>query len=85
MSLIVCRLIGDMGVDSEAWRYASALPKICVAYGLKRAGVRKNMPIEPAFTGPIISDIERGARNPTIMIVEKLAQALDVTAAELVA
>ena len=32
-----------------------------------------------------ISDIERGAQNPTIMIVEKLAQALDVTAAELVA
>ena len=32
-----------------------------------------------------ISDIERGARNPTIMIVEKLAQALDVKAAELIA
>ena len=31
-----------------------------------------------------ISDIERGARNPTIMIVEKLAQALDVKAAELI-
>ena len=32
-----------------------------------------------------ISDIERGARNPTIMILEKLAQALDVKAAELIA
>ena len=32
-----------------------------------------------------ISDIERGAQNPTIMIVEKLAQALDVKAAELIA
>lgn len=30
-----------------------------------------------------ISDIERGARNPTIMIVEKLADALGVPAADL--
>ena len=31
-----------------------------------------------------ISDIERGARNPTITVVEKIALALDVTAAALV-
>ncbi len=30
-----------------------------------------------------VSDIERGARNPTISIVEKLAVALDVTASML--
>ena len=30
-----------------------------------------------------VSDIERGARNPTIMIVEKLAKPLDVSAAAL--
>ncbi|GGE95226.1 helix-turn-helix domain-containing protein [Sphingomonas prati] len=30
-----------------------------------------------------ISDIERGARNPTIMVVEKLAHSLGVTAGEL--
>ena len=30
-----------------------------------------------------ISDIERGARNPTIAIVEKLAKPLGVTAGEL--
>jgi len=30
-----------------------------------------------------VSDIERGARNPTIMIVEKLAKPLDVSAAVL--
>lgn len=30
-----------------------------------------------------ISDIERGARNPTITVVEKLAVALGVTASEL--
>jgi transcriptional regulator with XRE-family HTH domain len=30
-----------------------------------------------------VSDIERGARNPTILIVEKLASALDVGTAAL--
>lgn len=30
-----------------------------------------------------VSDIERGARNPTITVVEKLAAALGVTASDL--
>ncbi len=30
-----------------------------------------------------VSDIERGARNPTILIVEKLAERLGATASEL--
>jgi len=30
-----------------------------------------------------VSDIERGARNPTILIVEKLAAALGVSASQL--
>ncbi|WP_156680875.1 helix-turn-helix domain-containing protein [Sphingomonas profundi] len=32
-----------------------------------------------------VSDIERGARNPTILIVEKLAKPLGVASAELLA
>jgi transcriptional regulator with XRE-family HTH domain len=32
-----------------------------------------------------VSDIERGERNPTITVVEKLAVALGVTASELLA
>ena len=31
-----------------------------------------------------VSDIERGARNPTILILEKLAVPLDVTASQLI-
>ena len=31
-----------------------------------------------------VSDIERGARNPTVTVVERLAIALGVTASELV-
>jgi transcriptional regulator with XRE-family HTH domain len=32
-----------------------------------------------------VSDLERGARNPTILVVEKVAKALGVTASELLA
>jgi transcriptional regulator with XRE-family HTH domain len=32
-----------------------------------------------------VSDIERARRNPTITVVEKLAQPLEVTASELIA
>ena len=32
-----------------------------------------------------VSDLERGARNPTILIVEKVANALSVTASDLLA
>jgi transcriptional regulator with XRE-family HTH domain len=32
-----------------------------------------------------VSDIERGSRNPTITVVEKLAQSLTVTASDLLA
>lgn len=32
-----------------------------------------------------VSDIERGARNPTIVVVEKLAAPLGVTASQLLA
>ena len=31
-----------------------------------------------------VSDIERGARNPTITVVERLAEGLGVTASELI-
>ncbi len=30
-----------------------------------------------------VSDIERGARNPTIMVIQRLGDALDVEAADL--
>jgi len=33
---------------------------------------------EAGLHRPYVSDIERGARNPTITVVEKLARALDV-------
>lgn len=32
-----------------------------------------------------VSDVERGARNPTIMVVEKLANALNVSSSDLLA
>ena len=31
-----------------------------------------------------VSDIERGVRNPTVTVLERLAKALDVTASDLI-
>lgn len=59
-----------------------------LAKNLRRLRKEKDLSQEQfAFEAQIhrtyISDLERGARNPTIIIVEKLAIALGVTASEL--
>lgn len=62
----------------------------CLGRSLRRLGEAKGLSQEKfAFEAQIhrtyISDIERGARNPTIAIVQKLAAALGVTASDLLA
>lgn len=62
----------------------------CLARNLRRLRTAKSWSQEQfAFEASIhrtyVSDIERGARNPTITVVEKLAAALGVTASELLA
>lgn len=59
-----------------------------LAHNLRRLRKDKGLSQEQfAFEANIhrtyISDIERGARNPTIMVVEKLAKALGVSASQL--
>ena len=39
--------------------------------------------LEHGFDRTYISGIERGERNPTVLVVERLAQALEVDVAEL--
>ena len=61
-----------------------------LAGNLRRLRIAKGWSQEKfAFEADIhrtyISDLERGARNPTITIVEKLASSLGVTASELLA
>lgn len=62
----------------------------CLGRNLRRLREAKGLSQEKfAFEAHIhrtyISDIERGARNPTITIVQKLADALGVTASDLLA
>lgn len=59
-----------------------------LAFNLRRLRKERGLSQEDfAFEADIhrtyISDLERGARNPTISIVEKLAKALDVFEGEL--
>ena len=62
----------------------------CLGRNLRRFREGKGLSQEKfAFEAQIhrtyISDIEQGARNPTIMIVQKLADALGVSASDLLA
>lgn len=82
MSLIVCRLI----VDSA--EQGAVDIRQCLGRNLRRLREARGLSQEKfAFEAHIhrtyISDIERGARNPTIVIVQKLADALGVAASEL--
>jgi transcriptional regulator with XRE-family HTH domain len=59
-----------LGTNLRRLREANGLSQEAFAF---EAGVHRTY----------VSDIERGARNPTITVVEKLAMALGVTASEL--
>jgi DNA-binding XRE family transcriptional regulator len=82
MSLIVCRLIGDRSVVELPWIYGSAWRRTCGGYA-KLKGSQEAFAHEANIHRTYISDLERGARNPTITVVEKLAVALSVRTSEL--
>ena len=65
-------------MDIQA-RLAKNLRKLRLERGLSQEGFAFEAKIHRTY----ISDLERGARNPTITVVEKLATALGVTASEL--
>ena len=60
-------------------RLGSNLRKLREARGLSQEAFAHEANIHRTY----VSDIERGARNPTIMIVEKLATFLNVSAGDL--
>ncbi|RZF60875.1 XRE family transcriptional regulator [Sphingomonas populi] len=60
-------------------RLGSNLRRLREARGLSQEAFAYEANIHRTY----VSDIERGARNPTILIVEKLAKSLGVTAGEL--
>lgn len=60
-------------------RLASNLRQLREAKGLSQEKFAFDAGIHRTY----VSDLERGARNPTITVVEKLARALGVTASDL--
>jgi DNA-binding XRE family transcriptional regulator len=82
MSLIVCRSISDRRVDRQGWirqRLARNLRRLRTEQGWSQEDYADRAGIHRTY----VSDIERGARNPTITVVEKLAGPFGVPAASL--
>jgi transcriptional regulator with XRE-family HTH domain len=50
----------------------------------RRGWSQEQFAFEAGVHRTYISDLERGARNPSILLLEKLAVALDVPASELI-
>lgn len=66
-------------MDDIRQRLARNLRKLRQDAGLSQEAFADHAGIHRTY----ISDLERGARNPTITVVEKLARGLDVTASDL--
>lgn len=84
LSLIVGGLIRDIH------RFCWSMDDICKRLGKNVARLRGKAGLsQEAFADhagihrTYISDIERGARNPTIKVIERIAKALGVTAGQL--
>ncbi len=77
MSLIVCRLIGNKfaigGMEIRA-RLSLNMRRLRQSKGWSQ----EEFAHEAGLHRTYVSDLERGARNPTITVVDKLAVALDV-------
>jgi transcriptional regulator with XRE-family HTH domain len=68
-------------MDDIRQRLAGNLRKLRIAKGLSQEAFADHAGIHRTY----VSDLERGARNPTISVVEKLARGLGVTASDLLA
>lgn len=68
-------------MDDVCQRLAENLRRLRTERGLSQEAFADHAGIHRTY----VSDLERGARNPTIRVVERLAVALNVTPAELLA
>lgn len=68
-----------MRMEDVRGRLAQNLQKFRRAKGLSQEGFAHEAGIHRTY----ISDLERGARNPTIEVVDRLARALGVTLGDL--
>jgi transcriptional regulator with XRE-family HTH domain len=71
MSLIVCRLIGGMEIRA---RLSLNMRRLRQSKGWSQEEFAHKAGLHRTY----VSDLERGARNPTVTVVDKLAVALDV-------
>lgn len=79
MSLIVCRPIDYIAVHVTAMDIRERLAKNLRLLRQEKGWSQEAFADEAGLHRTYISDLERGARNPTITVVDKLAVALDVT------
>lgn len=83
LSLIVCTLIVDTGLDVDRWIFVFGSAETCAGSASKLGLSQEALAHEAGIHRTYVSDVERGARNPTVTVVEKLAYALRVKAGEL--
>ena len=78
LSPIVCRLIGYMTVHVATMDIRERLARNLRLLRQEKGWSQEAFADEADLHRTYISDLERGARNPTITVVDKLANALDV-------
>lgn len=79
LSPIVCRLIGYRTVHVAVMNIRERLARNLRLLRQEKGWSQEAFADEAGLHRTYISDLERGARNPTITVVDKLAVALGVT------
>lgn len=83
MSLIACRLFVDTLAMNLAMDITEKFGKNVKRLRLKKGLSQEEFAFEAEIHRTYVSDVERGIRNPTITVVERLAKALGVTPGQL--
>jgi len=83
LSPIVCRLIDYIAVHVAAMDIRERLARNLRLLRQEKGWSQEAFADEADLHRTYISDLERGARNPTITVVDKLAKALSVTPGQL--
>jgi DNA-binding XRE family transcriptional regulator len=83
LSLIVCRPIGYIPVHLVRMDVRNRLAKNVRLLRRRKGWSQEAFAEEAGLHRTYISDLERGSRNPTITVVDKLATALGVTVGQL--
>lgn len=60
------------------WKYRRALVRMFVASARRKGWSQEDYADRAGIHRTYVSDIERGRRNPTITVVEKLAKPLEI-------